>query len=120
MGELSFYDSFVPIVVKGLNSLDGILTKAEGYAKEKGIDADAEFVSAKLAEDMLPLTFQIQAVSNGVKKSYTRITGKQLDEWKDDEKTFAELHTRIAKTLELMTSVKREDVDGKAGSEVDV
>lgn len=115
-----FYDSFVPILVNSLESLEAILTRAETHAKENNIDVDAEYATARLYEDMRPLTFQVQTVSNATKTFVERITGVKVGEWKDDETTFEQLFARIKKTQELIKGVKPEDVNGKETQNVEV
>ena len=54
----SLYDVTVPIYRQLLRALLGVLDKGEKHCAEKGIDP-ATMLNAKLADDMLPFTFQI-------------------------------------------------------------
>ena len=51
-----------------LGSYSGFLTKAEGYAKEKGIDPKT-YLEAQLIEDMFALTKQVQIATDMAKGS---------------------------------------------------
>lgn len=120
MASPSFYDNFVPILANMLESLEDILTKAQTHAKENNIDVNAEYVPARLYEDMRPLTFQVQTVSNATKSFVEKVTGVKVGAWADDETTFEQLFARIHKTTELIKSVKPEDVNGKENQTVEV
>lgn len=120
MASLSFYDNFVPILVNILESLEDILIKTQTHAKENNIDVNAEYVPARLYEDMRPLTFQVQTISNATKSFVERVTGVKVGEWADDETTFEQFFARIQKTRELIKSVKPEDVNGKENQTVEV
>lgn len=113
MTGLTLYDTYIGTYLKALSALDGILTKAETHAKENGKDADAEYAGARIHDDMLPLTFQIQSVSNLIKLPISSMTENGSEAWADDEKTFADLHARIKKTQDLLNSVKPEQINGR-------
>ncbi|ROV88860.1 hypothetical protein VMCG_10195 [Cytospora schulzeri] len=120
MAGITFYDAYFPILIQSMDSLESILVKAQTYAKENGIDADAEYVPAKLYEDMKTLPFQVQIASTMVKRCVTRLTGAGAEEWKDDETTLEQLLARVRKTSELVKSVRPEDVNGKEDDVIDV
>lgn len=120
MPAITLYDASVPVFTKALKSLDAILDKGIAFAKEKGTDAD-DFVQARLIEDMLPLAFQVQFGTTTVKKAMWRLTGEDTaGAWEDDEKTMAELKARIAKTLDLLGSIKPEAVNGREDVQVEL
>ena len=109
---VSIYDVTVPIFIRALTNLAFCLKKAEEFQKANG-HAEADFTTARLTEDMLPFTFQIQSASNNAKNSIGRLLPKlDLPKWEDDEKTFEELHARLEKTVELLKGLKREDFEG--------
>ena len=112
MAGLSLYEVTVPTYIRGHLMLKVILTKAEEHAKEKGLDADAEYPGARIIDDMLPLTRQVQIASDMAKKAVVRITGEEIEAWADEEKTMAELHARVRKTLDLLKSVDPAKING--------
>lgn len=112
MAGYSLHNTYVVPWLKALAALDTILTKAEAHAKETGVDVDAEYIGAKLYDNMLPLTFQVQTVSSQIKLPLSLLAGN-APEWENDEKTFADLHARIKKTQDYANSVKPEDIDGR-------
>lgn len=112
MAGYSLYDTFVLPGSRALESLEAIITKAEAHAKEKGIDADAQYINAAIYEDMRPLPFQVQIVTTAIKLPLSLLLGYG-PEWADDEKTFADLHDRIKATQDFVKAVKPEDINGR-------
>ncbi|KAF5023276.1 hypothetical protein F66182_4657 [Fusarium sp. NRRL 66182] len=109
----SIYDLVIPTFTRGLKMYHHILTKAEEYAKEKGLNADQEFVQAKLVEDQLPLLFQVQNTTNIAHITVGRLTGAEPRAFENNEKTLAELRVRVQNTIDLLKSVKPEDVNSR-------
>lgn len=119
MPATTVHDSSVVLLGRALESLRGILAKAESHAQTAGANPDG-YVEARLAPDMLPLSFQVQTVCNMAKKCLERLTGRTLQTWADDEKTLAQLQKRVDETLELVKSVKPEDVNGNEDGRIEM
>ncbi|KAL1966015.1 hypothetical protein VTN77DRAFT_4955 [Rasamsonia byssochlamydoides] len=117
MSQPPLYTYSVPTFIGGLNTLSHILKKAEEYAKEKGIPL-AEFVDARLYEDMKPLSFQVQTVSNTAKNSLVRVAGTEPVPMEDNETTFEELQTRITRTIEVLKAADASLFAGKEDADV--
>jgi len=116
---ISIYDQFVPVFSHMLSALDKVLSKAEADAAARKIDLDV-FVNARLAPDMLPLTRQIQILTDQVKGCASRLAGQEPPKWADDEKTFADLHARVAKTIAHLKTFKPEQFDGAENRSVEL
>jgi hypothetical protein len=108
---ISIYDQFVPVFTQMLGALDKVLSKAEADAAARKIDLDV-FVNARLAPDMLPLTRQIQIMTDQAKGCASRLAGQEPPKWADDERTFADLHARVAKTIAHLKTFKPEQFEG--------
>lgn len=113
----SLYDLTIPIFIRNLESLDAILSNGDAFASEKGIDP-SELLEARLYEDMAPLISQIQRVSDSAKGTAVRLGGVENVVMADEEKTFADLHDRIAKTIAFLKTVPRDAIDGKEDAAV--
>src|SRR6195952_4228123 len=104
MGEtMSLYETAVPAFQQILNSLSGILTKADAHCKAKNIQPDV-LLGARLYPDMLPFSRQIQLVCDFAAKGCARVTHSEVPSTPDTEKSFDELKQRLAKAIA--------DVDG--------
>ena len=109
--SLSMYQASIPVFVKQLSNLSGILKKAEEHALAKKIEPEV-FINARLAPDMFPLSRQIQIATDGVKGCAARLAGVEVPSYPDTEKTFPELQARIAKTIEFAKSFTASQIDG--------
>ena len=105
------YTYTVPVYIKLLGGLRNVLAKAEAHAKEKGM-SEAMFLNDALAPDMFPLKKQVQLASDHAKGAIARLTGKENPKMEDTEATFAELFTRIDKTLMFVQSASEKDFEG--------
>ncbi|PSO16381.1 DUF1993 domain-containing protein [Bradyrhizobium sp. MOS003] len=114
---MSFYDAVVPAYLQMLNSLTGLLTKAEAHCAAKKIDPSV-LLGSRLFPDMLPLSKQIQLVSDFATKGCARLTHSEVPSNPDTEKTFEELKQRLAKTIDYVKSFKPEQFEGAETKDV--
>ena len=91
-----------------LRNLDAILSKAEKYAQDRKFDVN-NFCTARLAPDMLPFVSQIRIACDHAKNAAANLSGREPPKHEDTEKTFEELHGRIAKCLAFLDSLTEED-----------
>jgi hypothetical protein len=97
MNPMSLYTASVPVFVQMLDSLEGVLKKAEAWAEAKKV-APEVMLGLRLAPDMFALTRQVQIACDFAKNTSGRLAGAELPKFADDEKTFSELYERIAAT----------------------
>ena len=102
---MSFYDATVPAFLQILNSLTGLLTKAEAHCEARKIQPEV-LLGARLFPDMLPLSKQVQLVCDFAAKGCARLTHSEVPAVPDTEKTFAELKTRLANTIDYVKAFK--------------
>lgn len=114
---MSFYDAVVPAYLQMLNSLSGLLAKAEAHCKAKKIEPEV-LLGARLYPDMLPFTKQIQLVTDFATKGCARLTHSEVPSTPDTEKTFDELKQRLAKTIDYVKSFKPAQFEGGDAKDV--
>jgi uncharacterized protein len=100
------YDTSMPFILKGLDSLESLLTKAEAHCAAKKIDPQA-ILGFRLFPDMFAFTKQVQLVTDFAKGCGARLSGSVIPSFADDEKTFEELRARIAKAKAFLTSIDK-------------
>lgn len=108
---ISMYQASIPVLINRLNALSQVLAKAEENAAARKIDPNV-FLSARLAPDMLTLTQQVQIASDNAKGIASRLAGREIPSYEDNETSFAELQERIAKTVRYLESFAPADIDG--------
>jgi hypothetical protein len=103
MSSATLYDISIVLFTRACESLLHVLQKAKEHPDSAG------FPEKRLYEDMRPLAFQVQIVSNTAKKTIARVSATEipaaLESWADDESTMDELIARTEKTLALLRSV---------------
>jgi len=115
--SLSMHQVSVPVFVRGLNVLSSLLEKAQAHAEEHGIVADT-LVGARLFDDMLPLSGQVQRACDTSKLSVERLSGVASPKFEDNETTFQQLQERIANTLAYVSSVDASHFEDSATREI--
>ncbi len=116
MDGLTIYDISIGVYKNGLTVLLGILDKAAQHPKA------ATLASASLIDDMKPLTFQVQSVSNTVTKSLRKLLDDdpEIKDWEDNETTLEQAIERARKTLDLVESIDPERLKGRDVSMVKI
>ena len=114
---MSFYDAVVPAYLQMLNSLSGLLTKAEAHCAARKIEPGV-LIGSRLFPDMLPLGRQIQLASDFAAKGCARLTHSEVPSTPDTETTFAELKQRLAKTIDYVKSFRSEQFEGADARDV--
>jgi hypothetical protein len=114
---MSMYKASVPTFEIGLNALSATLDKAETYAEAKRIDPTV-LLTARLFPDMFPFTRQVQSACDLAKNAGARLTGIDPPKYEDNEKTIAELKTRIAKTVAFVKALDARIIDASADREI--
>ena len=108
---ISVYGMTVPIFTRMLTNLLAIMDKAEAYAVERKFDT-LVLSNMRLAPDMIPFRGQVMIATDHVKGCVSRLAGREIPSWPDTEETFAELRVRIQKALDLLATIKPEDLEG--------
>ena len=108
---LSLYDVCVPGLLRSLGAISAVLEKAQAHCTAKKIDP-AVIVNYRLAADMLPLSRQIQIMSDQAKGMGARLTGVDVPSWPDNEANLDDLKARIAKTVDYLKGLKADAFKG--------
>jgi len=101
------YDASVPVLTHFLKGLSALLKKAEAHCDARKIDHNA-ILQARLFPDMFHFTRQVQLVTDFAKGASARLAGVAVPSFADEEKTFAELQARIAKTIDFLGTLTKE------------
>ena len=108
---LSMYQASIPVFKQLLGGLSAVLAKAEAHASAKKIDPNA-LLQARLYPDMFPLLRQVQVACDFAKSVSARLAGVEVPSFEDQEASFADLQSRIAKTLAFIDSLTTAQMAG--------
>lgn len=117
--KLSMYQASVPVFIRTLGNLSGILAKGAAHAEAKKIDP-LVLVNGRLFPDMFPLSRQVQIASDTAKGAAARLAGMEPPSYEDNEKTFPELIARLDKTVEFLRTFKPEQIDGSEARTINI
>jgi hypothetical protein len=95
----------------------GWLDKAQAYAEARKFET-ANYLSMRLAPDMLPFINQIQIASDAAKGAMARLAGTEIPKWEDNEASLAELRARVSKTIDFVNAFQPAQVDGSEAREI--
>lgn len=106
MSDINIYDVSVGVFTKAAAALINLLKKAMEHP-----DA-ATFPSATLIEDMKPLSFHVQSVSNTMTKSMKILKATEEKVFEDNETTMEQLLERAENVLAYLKGIKPEALEG--------
>ena len=107
----------LPVMKHMLGNLSHLLDKAAAHAEAKKFDA-ANLLNYRLAPDMLPFTKQVQIACDACKNGIARVAGIEAPKFEDNEASFQELKARIQKTIDFLSTVPADKLDGTEDKDV--
>jgi hypothetical protein len=107
MGGTTFHEASIAILINGTTSLLAILKKASEHPES------ATFPSARLIDDMWPLTNQVHYALAMAGKAVRYVCGLEVKlVEREDVQTIAEMIAQCEKTLDLLKSVDPKTIEG--------
>lgn len=114
---ISMYQASVPSLIRSLTNLATILEKGAAHAEAKKIDPSV-LINDRLAPDMLPLSKQVQIVSDVSRRGVARLADMEAPGMEDTETTFAELIDRCHNTIAYLNTITPAQIDGTEDKEI--
>lgn len=114
---ISMYNASVPVFKQLLNALILILDKAETHVTQNKI-APETLLNASLYPDMYNFIRQVQIAADFAKGVSARLAGFEVPAIDDVETNFHELRGRIVKTIQFMSSIPPEAINGSESREI--
>ncbi len=114
---LSLHASTAPVFDRMFKNMHAWIDVAEQHATTRKFDP-VQFLSLKLAPDMLPLTRQVQIATDVAKGCMSRLAGEAPPSWPDDEATVADLRARIDKARLHINGFDAARIDAGASLEI--
>jgi uncharacterized protein len=114
---LSMYQASVPPVIRALTALQGVIEKGKAHAAAKGTD-EANYLSMRIAPDMLPLSAQVGIACDIAKRGLSRLAGVEAPVHDDNATGFDDLKARCQSVIEFLGTLTAEQIDGTEEKEI--
>ena len=101
----SLYEASIPVFLRYLDRLRGLVDAAEAHAQSAGLDA-AEILNARLAPNMLPFETQVKIAANFALRASFPLAGRDVPPYGDSPVSFAGLRACIARTVTLLATLE--------------
>lgn len=108
---ISMYQASIPVFLRALDNLAGVLRLGAAHAEARGLDPRT-LIGARLHPDMYPLSRQVQIACDMVKGGAARLAGIDAPPRPDTETTFPELIERIEWTQAFLRRFDADQIDG--------
>lgn len=115
--SISMYNASVPVFKQLLSALHAILDKAQAHIDEQSVSPE-HFLQASLYPDMFNFIRQVQIAADFAKGVSARLAGEEVPAYEDNETTFVALKARIDKTLQFISNIKPEQINGSEDREI--
>jgi uncharacterized protein len=114
---ISMYKVSVPVFLRNLNALNGVLDKAAAFAEAKKLD-QAVLLGLRLYPDMFPLAVQVGQVTTHAARGVAQLAGLTQPTFDGGETTIAALKDRVSKTIEFVKTATAAQIDGTEDKEI--
>ena len=115
---ISMYHASVPTFLQLLGGLKGVIEKAEKHATEKKWD-EATVLNWRFFPDMFTFARQVRQASEHAFGA-GRVAGVEVPQLPAIDNSYAEMKSRIDKTIDFLKTLKPNQLDGKEDSEVTI
>jgi hypothetical protein len=115
---ITMYHGSVPVFLQLLGGLKGTLQKGEAHATQHKFDT-AVLLNWRLYPDMFTLARQVRQACLHALGAGT-VAGVPLPQFPEIDNSFAEMYSRIDRTVDLLKSLKPEQLDGRENQEVTI
>jgi hypothetical protein len=115
--SLSMYQASVPVAIRALTALQGVLAKGKAHAEAKGTD-EANYLAMRIAPDMLPFASQVRIACDIAKRGVARLAGVEPPAHEDNETSFDDLIARCQLVIDYLGTFKPEQIDGSEAKEI--
>ena len=115
---ITLYSGFVPVCIQLLGGLKTVFKKAEEHTAAQKWDP-AVVLNLRFYPDMFTLERQVRQVCNHALGA-GRVAGVDLPSLPDQDNSFAEVQSRIDKTVDFLKGLSASQIDGKDDADVTV
>ncbi|MEJ0044710.1 MAG: DUF1993 domain-containing protein [Rhizomicrobium sp.] len=107
----------VPVFLRHLRALSGVLDKAAAFAEARKFD-QAVLLATRLYPDMYPLNVQVQQVSIHALRGTALLLGVEQPDFGPAETTLAGLKDRVSRTIDFVNAATEAEIDGTEDKDI--
>lgn len=115
---ITMYSAAVPVFLQHLGGLKVVLEKGEAACAARKLDPTV-VLNLRLYPDMFTLARQVRQASEHALGA-GRAAGVEVPKLPDIDNSFAEMQSRIDKTVDFLKTLKPAQLDGKEDSQITV
>ncbi|WP_108880209.1 DUF1993 family protein [Anderseniella sp. Alg231-50] len=116
---MSLHTLVVPGYAQMLRGLSAQLEKGAAWAIAADV-SEADFLAARLAPDMNPLSDQVRFICIQAREVIRRLTDRHVPEPEDEAVSLDQLKSLIADTLALLDEVSEADFEGAEDRQIEI
>jgi len=116
---MDLYAIAVPTYAQMLKGLSNQLTKAQAFAADNGLAQD-DLLSARLAQDMFPLSTQVRFVCTQASDMLKQLTGSDAFAPGEDAADFDGLRAQLAEAVAKVQATQASAFDGAADRKIEL
>jgi hypothetical protein len=113
MQQITLYEASVPVFVRGLQRLAGLVGLAQTHAATNAIDA-AALLDARLAPSMYPFVTQVEIATQFSLRACAPLAQLAVPPHGDSARSFAALTSRIAAARLFLDALTPQQLEGAA------
>ncbi|SHE72001.1 hypothetical protein SAMN02745157_0785 [Kaistia soli DSM 19436] len=107
-----FYSISVPVLIRYLRQLDGLLVRVADFAAARGV-SEADLLALSLSTDMFDLRRQVLIAAGFSIRALRPIAPALAAVPNAEAATIVELHARIAERIDALSRLEPGDINGK-------
>ncbi|MGB0631823.1 MAG: DUF1993 domain-containing protein [Alphaproteobacteria bacterium] len=116
---LTMHQASVPVFIQTLSALSNVLDKAVAHCSATGQDAGA-LLDARLAPDMMTLAEQVKQACHHATVFVARASETDQPDLGDTDTSFEGMKARIATSLNFISAIAPEAMDGSEGRRAEI
>jgi len=108
---VGLYEASVPVFLRYVDRLRGLIRAAESQASGLGLDLPA-ILDASLAPDMLPFETQVAIAAHFSLRTCFPLAGQVIPPYGEFPRTFEGLHSRLHRAVSLLETLEPSHFEG--------
>ena len=116
--SFSLYDAIIPGNLQIIGAVSGLVDKAVAFCADNG-RAESDLIQARLAEDMLPFSYQVKSVAEHSRVAIESVrAGNYSPDTGAPPDSFEALKAKLADAAAMLEALDPAEIDGFIGNDM--